>query len=123
MSENSPDIRCPLAYANDVFGGKWKPRIICVLHVKGVLRYHELRDELCNISNKVLSSSLKELVNDGMVSRIESDSQPLKVEYALTPRGESVVPILKSICEWSNRVTVDPGCGIVHLCTGCSYEG
>lgn len=40
------DIRCPLEYGLSVFGGKWKPRIICVLGARGTLRYSELRDEM-----------------------------------------------------------------------------
>ena len=44
------DIRCPLEYGLDVFGGKWKSRIICVLATKGTLRYSELRHEMFNIT-------------------------------------------------------------------------
>ena len=53
------DIRCPLEYGLDVFGGKWKSRIICVLAAKDCLRYSELRGEMANVSDAVLSASLK----------------------------------------------------------------
>lgn len=51
------DIRCPLEYGLTIFGGKWKPRIICVLSAKERLRYSELRKELYNITDAVLSDS------------------------------------------------------------------
>ena len=56
------DIRCPLEYGLEVFGGKWKSRIICVLAAKEVLRYSELRKEMGNITDAVLASTLKELI-------------------------------------------------------------
>ena len=63
------DIRCPLEYGLDVFGGRWKSRIICVLAAKDTLRYSELRNELANISDAVLSSEIKELMASDIVSR------------------------------------------------------
>ena len=56
------DIRCPLEYGLEIFGGKWNSRIICVLAAKKVLRYSELRKEMGNITDAVLASSLKELI-------------------------------------------------------------
>lgn len=56
------DIRCPLEYGMDIFGGKWDSRIICVLATKETLRYSELRKELSNITDTVLATSLKSLL-------------------------------------------------------------
>lgn len=53
------DIRCPLEYGFEIFGGKWKSRIICVLAAKAVMRYSELRTEMGNITDAVLAASLK----------------------------------------------------------------
>ena len=55
------DIRCPLEYGLEVFGGKWNSRIICVLAAKKVLRYSEIRKEMGNITDAVLASSLKKV--------------------------------------------------------------
>ena len=63
------DIRCPLEYGLEVFGGKWKSRIICVLAEKQVLRYSTLRREMGNITDAVLSAALKELIGDNIVCR------------------------------------------------------
>lgn len=88
------NIRCPLEYGLDVFGGKWKSRIICVLADKKVLRYSSLRKEMINITDAVLASALKELISDGIIDRHQYDEIPPRVEYSLTEKGKSVVPIL-----------------------------
>ena len=92
------NIRCPLEYGLDVFGGKWKSRIICVLADKKVLRYSSLRKEMINITDAVLASALKELISDGVIDRHQYDEIPPRVEYSLTEKGKSVVPILQDIC-------------------------
>lgn len=98
------DIRCPLEYGLEVFGGKWKSRVICVLADKKTLRYSELRAELVNITDAVLSTTLKALIADDIVSRKSYDEIPPRVEYSLTEKGLSVMPILQSICDWSCAV-------------------
>ncbi len=95
------DIRCPLEYGLDIFGGKWKSRVICVLAAGSPLRYSQLRGELGNITDAVLAATLKELIASGMVSRRSYDEIPPRVEYTLTEKGQSAVPILQSICQWS----------------------
>ena len=116
------DIRCPLEYGLDVFGGRWKSRIICVLGAQRTLRYSELRDEMTNISDAVLSSSLKELIADNLVERHSFDEIPPRVEYSLTQKGTSVIPILQSICRWSgmfHRTVTDDA---PRQCQRCDYR-
>ena len=93
------DIRCPLEYGLEVFGGKWKSRVICVLADKKTLRYSELRAELVNITDAVLAATLKEMITDEIVERKSYDEIPPRVEYSLTEKGKSVVLILQSICQ------------------------
>lgn len=88
------DIRCPLEYGLKVFGGKWKSRIICVLAEKKKLRYSALRRDMANISDAILAATLKELIADQLVAREQFNEIPPRVEYRLTEKGESVVPIL-----------------------------
>ena len=85
----------------ELFGGKWNSRIICVLAPLGTLRYSELRREMGNITDAVLTATLKELIANGMVERKSYDEIPPRVEYSLTENGASVVPILQSICQWA----------------------
>lgn len=95
------DIRCPLEYGLEVFGGKWKSRIICVLAAQEPLRYSQLRREMSNITDAVLAATLKDLLGTGMIQRRSYDEIPPRVEYSLTDKGHSVVPILQSICRWA----------------------
>lgn len=103
------DIRCPLEYGLAIFGGKWKSRIICVLSANGKLRYSELRREMYNITDAVLAATLKDLIEDGIIDRKSYDEIPPRVEYMLTEKGKSVVPILQNICQWSGifKVCID----------------
>ncbi len=97
------EIFCPLEYGLDIFGGKWKSRIICVIAANKVLRYSAIRKELSNISDAVLGAMLKELLEDGILNREQYDSIPPKVEYSMTEKGETILPILQSICQWSKE--------------------
>ncbi len=99
--KSEKDIRCPLEYGLEIFGGKWKSRIICVLAEMQTLRYSELRKEMANITDAVLASTLKELIKSDIVERKSFDEIPPHVEYCLTKKGLSIVPILQSICKWA----------------------
>ncbi len=99
--KSDKDIRCPLEYGMSIFGGKWNSRIICVLATLGTLRYSELRKEMGNITDAVLASALKNLIANDIILRESYDEIPPRVEYSLTQRGQSVVPILQSICQWA----------------------
>lgn len=116
------DIRCPLEYGLEVFGGKWKSRIICVLNVKQVLRYGELRGEMGNITDAVLAAALKELLADGIVLRKSYDEVPPRVEYSLTARGKSVVPILQSICRWAGIFPKEDNENTMIQCRQCDHR-
>ena len=116
------DIRCPLEYGLDVFGGKWKSRIICVLATQKCLRYSALRKEMCNITDAVLASTLKELIRDGIIERIQYDEIPPKVEYSLTEKGVSVVPILQSICQWAGLYYKETNENTMAQCQKCDYN-
>lgn len=117
-----PDIRCPLEYGLELFGGKWKSRIICVLNEKGTLRYSSIRKEMLNVTDAVLASTLKELIKDGLVSRKQYEEIPPRVEYSLTDRGKSVVPILQSICKWAGVFQREGSENIMIHCQKCDYN-
>lgn len=115
------DIRCPLEYGLSIFGGKWKTRIICVLADQSPKRYGVLAKDLGNVTDAVLSASLRELVADGMVSRVQYAGIPPRVEYALTDKGKSVLPILQSIGEWAGAFYRDSSNEVPH-CLKCDYH-
>ncbi|MGN0601051.1 MAG: winged helix-turn-helix transcriptional regulator [Oscillospiraceae bacterium] len=116
------DIRCPLEYGLEIFGGKWNSRIICVLAAKKVLRYSELRKEMGNITDAVLASSLKELISNDIVIRKSYDEIPPRVEYTLSEKGLSVVPILQSICKWSGHFYKEESDNTMIQCRKCDHK-
>ena len=116
------NIRCPLEYGLMIFGGKWKSRVICVLAEKGVLRYSSIRKEMTNITDAVLAATLKELIADNIVKRQQFDEIPPRVEYCLTDKGRSVVPILQSICKWSGAYHKEDNEKTLLQCQKCDYN-
>ncbi len=122
QKKTEADIRCPLEYGLEIFGGKWKSRVICVLNEKKVLRYSGIRSEMLNITDAVLASTLKELIRDGIVSRKQYAEIPPRVEYSLTKKGKSVVPILQSICRWAGIFQRDSSEGMLPQCQKCDYN-
>lgn len=116
------DIRCPLEYGLEIFGGKWKSRIICVLAEKGFLRYSSLRKEMANITDAVLASTLKELITNEIVERKQYNEIPPRVEYSLTKKGISVVPILQSICQWSGAYLKEESENALPQCQKCDHK-
>ena len=115
------DIRCPLEYGLEVFGGKWKPRVLCVLNAEGTLRYSGIRKEMVNVTDAVLANTLKELMAEGLLERRSFDEIPPRVEYSLTEKGRSVIPILQSICGWAGLYYKDGADGYMERCRHCDH--
>lgn len=108
MMENE-NTRCkdvnvrPFAYAISLIEGKWKMHILFWLWKKEILRYSELKRELGKVTHKMLSSQLKELESDGLIIRKEYPQVPPKVEYSLSEKGVSMMPILHALCKWGSE--------------------
>lgn len=93
---------CSTSLTMKYIGGKWKAVIL--IHLIEKKRYNELRKELPMVTERTLSLQLKELEADGLVIRtVHASKPPLKVEYALTDFGKTVVPLLKSIAAWGRE--------------------
>lgn len=116
------DIRCPLEYGLDIFGGKWKSRVICVLAEKELLRYSGIRKEMTNITDSILASTLKELISDDIIQREQFNEIPPRVEYRLTNKGKSVVPILQNICQWSGAYHKEDNENTLLQCQKCDFN-
>ena len=86
-----------------LIGGKYKMAILYLLAEHGVLRHNAIHRRIAGIPYKTLAVVLKELAADGLVVRTEYPQVPPKVEYALTERGQSLIPILHSMCDWGER--------------------
>ena len=90
-------------YAMKILSGKYKMIILYWLEEYGVMRYGELKRTLGNITHKMLSATLKEMENDDLIVRKEYPQVPPKVEYSLSKRGKSLMPILDALCEWGDK--------------------
>lgn len=93
-------------YTLSLIGGKYKMIIMYWLAEYKTIRFNELQRYIGGISYKTLSLTLKELTRDGLVIRTEYPQIPPKVEYSLSQRGLSLMPVLDKMCEWgaNNRV-------------------
>ena len=90
-------------YTLSLINGKYKMVILYPLSLFGVARFNELQRFIGTISYKTLSSTLKELEADQLVLRTEYPQVPPKVEYRLTARGESLMPMFNELCEWGEK--------------------
>lgn len=114
MNDSSKKLGCCLTgvalhdtgfgYTLSLIEGKYKMIIMYWLaEYKPVMRYNELKRSLGNISHKTLSNTLKEMEADRLIIRKEYPQIPPKVEYSLSERGKSLIPILDAMCEWGGE--------------------
>ncbi len=94
---------CGLKKVLNTMGGKWKIMILCVIDNNEVVRYGDLKREVFGITNTMLAQSLKELEQDGLVTRTQYDEMPVRVEYSLTNKTKSLIPILLELKKWGEE--------------------
>ena len=95
-------LSCPMDITINILSGKWKLSILWHL-TQGIVRFNELQRLLTNITQKTLTMQLRELETAGIIYRKVYPEVPPKVEYGLTKVGESIKPILSSMCEWGKE--------------------
>lgn len=93
------EIKCPVTGMLQIIGGRWKPIILYCLR-SGKRRFGEIAARIPTISRKVLTEQLKELEQDGLVSREQFKEIPPRVEYTLTELGKSLTPVLNEMEKW-----------------------
>lgn len=98
------DKSCPVYYASNLIGKRWTIVILLELH-KGEekwKRYHQIKSKLPQLTPKILSTRLKELVKEDIIlKRVDSSTVPIKSEYSLTKKGEDFIQIIHYIKEWT----------------------
>jgi DNA-binding HxlR family transcriptional regulator len=94
------DSRCPSRTALHRIGDRWTALVVGVL-AERPHRFGELRRRIDGVSQKMLTQTLRSLERDGLVSRKAFATVPVTVEYALTPLGESLVPVLAAVRDWA----------------------
>ena len=97
------DCSCPAQFAVDLFGGKWKTTILYqIATAQEPLRFNALRRRIPRITQKMLTQQLRHLERDGLVTRTYFAEVPARVEYAIAPLGQTLVPMLTQLCEWAD---------------------
>lgn len=91
---------CPTRHLLDRIADKWVSLALAAL-ANGPLRYGELSRRLAGVSQKMLTQTLRHLERDGLVTRTVTPSVPVRVDYALTPLGENLAGLMRSVKEWA----------------------
>src|SRR5947209_9493105 len=94
--------KCPAEVTLAVIGGRWKVLILYQLF-QAVKRFSELQRALPGITQKMLTQQLREMERDGIVERTVYAQVPPRVEYKLTPRGETLKPVVGAMCRWGAK--------------------
>jgi DNA-binding HxlR family transcriptional regulator len=97
---SNPKLHCPLTFAVKAISGKWKLYILSQLLDGKSKRYGEFKSSCENITEKMLTSQLRELENDGIISRKVYPEVPPRVEYSLTELGKKLSPVFDLFYDW-----------------------
>lgn len=102
---------CAMDVTMNFIGGKWKTVVLWYLRNK-TLRFGELKKQIPDITEKMLSIQLKSLEEDGLIKREVFAEVPLRVEYSMTEFGKSLIPILEAVAKWGRHLGDTQGTAI-----------
>ena len=91
---------CAIDATMSVIEGRWKAVVLCKLMNEKKMRFNQMIKEIEGVSPRMLAKQLRELERDGMIIRETFAEIPPRVEYSLTRRGESIIPVLNAIAKW-----------------------
>lgn len=94
---------CPMYYTMSILGGKWKWVILWEVYKADIIRYNKLKDRLQPIAHKTLSKQLKELESSNLIHREQYNEIPPKVEYSLTEKGKTLIPLMRLMSQWGEK--------------------
>ncbi|MEK6540771.1 MAG: helix-turn-helix domain-containing protein [Pseudomonadota bacterium] len=98
----TPSTFCPAEALLDLVSGRW--RIVIIWHLLGgSMRFNALQRSLGAITHRTLARTLRAMEDDGLVSRTSHGTVPPRVDYALTPRGQSLAPVLRMMEDWARH--------------------
>ena len=97
------EVVCEIEVTLSVIGGKYKPLILLFLAEHSPQRFGKLAAQVGKISQKTLTNQLRELELDALITRKIYAEVPLRVEYSITDKGKTLLPILELMCEWGHN--------------------
>ena len=92
---------CPVRDILARIGEKWPMLVLITLHSNGTMRFNDIQRSLADISQRMLTVTLRRLENDGLISRQVYAEVPPRVEYTLTAMGESLIPHISGLVDWA----------------------
>lgn len=101
MKDFTNTVQCPVRNVLDRLSDKWTTLVVLVLGENGTMRFNELHKHIGDISEKMLTVSLRKLEADGLISRVMYPVIPPRVEYQLTDLGRNLLPLLNTIANWA----------------------
>jgi DNA-binding HxlR family transcriptional regulator len=100
LAYNSYVAECPSRQVLDAISDKWVTLVLSALD-EGPMRYSDLARRIAGVSQKMLTQTLRMLERDGLLTRTITPSVPVRVDYELTPLGETILPVVGAIKQWS----------------------
>ena len=91
---------CPVTPLLVMLQGRWKSQIVYEMCIYDTVRFGQLKKDLSGITNTMLSKSLRELEEDGLIQRKQFNEIPPHVEYSFTPMGKDLLPVFYAIMNW-----------------------
>ncbi|HWB93068.1 MAG TPA: helix-turn-helix domain-containing protein [Puia sp.] len=94
---------CPVRHVLDRIGDKWSTLVILILGDNGIMRFNEISQTIGDISQKMLTTTLRNLEADGLISRKMYPQIPPRVEYELTELGKGLLPLIRALEAWADE--------------------
>ena len=101
MKNFHPNACCPIRDVLSRFGDKWSMLVLTTLNTNGTMRFSEIQKTIVDISQRMLTVTLRSLENDGLVLRTVYAEIPPRVEYKMTVLGESLMPHIQNLVDWA----------------------
>lgn len=103
MKDFHPVGDCPIRDVLSRLGDKWSMLVLVTLHANGVMRFSDIHRSIADVSQRMLTVTLRSLQADGLVAREVFPQVPPRVEYRLTPLGESLIPHVEALVGWAQE--------------------
>jgi len=100
LAYNAYVAECPSRQVLDAISDKWVTLVLSAID-EGPMRYSDLARRIAGVSQKMLTQTLRMLERDGLLTRTITPSVPVRVDYELTPLGETILPVVGAIKQWS----------------------
>jgi len=105
MKNFHPNGNCPIRDVLSRLGDKWSMLVLITLESNGIMRFNDIHKTIADISQRMLTVTLRTLESDGLISRTVYAEVPPRVEYQLTSTGESLIPHIEALVGWATEHT------------------